>query len=92
MDEEKLARLKQYMRVYHDEDDEVIVQLWGAAVGYLAGAGIADNGSELYWLAAAGLTLHWYDGAPAVTGSGENLSLGLRHIINQLKSGGEGYV
>lgn len=92
MDAEKLERLKRYMRVDHDDDDELVLSLWSAAVGYLEGAGITDDGSELYWLACAGLTLHWYDGAPAVTGSGEDLSLGLRHIINQLKAGGEGYV
>ncbi len=85
MDTEKFARLKQYMRVDHDEDDTLIVSLWEAAAAYLGNAGIQDNGSNLYWLAAAGLTLHWYDAAPAVTGSAENISLGLRHIINQLK-------
>lgn len=91
---ENLPRLKQYMRVDHDEDDALIQALWSAAVAYLQNSGIKDDRSELYWLAAAGLTLHWYDGAPTVVGSSENISLGLRHIINQLKllSGGVGYV
>ena len=88
MDTDKLARLKRYMRVDHDEDDDLIQSLWLAAVSYLQNSGITDDGSDLYWLAAAGLTLHWYDGAPAVIGSGDNVSLGLRHIINQLKLGG----
>lgn len=94
MDAEKFARLKRYMRVDHDDDDGLIQSLWESAVTYLGNAGIPEDGSDLYWLAAAGLTLHWYDAAPAVTGSTENMSLGLRHIINQLKltNGGMGYV
>lgn len=94
MDEMQLARLKRYMRVDHDDDDEIIQSIWESAVTYLGNAGIPDDGSSLYWLAAAGLTLHWYDSAPAATGSGETIPLGLRHIINQLKlvNGGIGYV
>lgn len=80
-----LAQLKLYMRIDHDEDDDVILALWNAAVEYLGNAGIVDDGKDLYWLAAAGLCLHWYDAAPSVTGSGDELPLGLRQIINQLK-------
>lgn len=89
-----LCRLKQYMRIDHDDDDDLIKSLWSAATSYLKNAGIVDDGSKLYWLAAAGLTLHWYENAPAVVGSADNISLGLRHIINQLKqvNGGGDYV
>lgn len=91
MDPAELARLKRYMRVDHDDDDTVITGLWEAAAQYLRNAGIYDDGTRQYWLAAAGLTLHYYDSAPSVTGTGTNLPLGLRDIINQLK-GVSGYV
>lgn len=91
MDTADLTRLKRYMRVDHDDDDDVITELWKAAERYLHNAGIYDDGTSLYWLAAAGLTLHYYDSAPSVTGTGTNLPLGLRSIINQLK-GVSGYV
>lgn len=80
-----LGRLKRYMRVDHDDDDDVIAGLWSAAVQYLQNAGIENDYTNLYWLAAAGLTLHYYDSAPSVTGTGTNLPLGLQNIINQLK-------
>ena len=85
MDEGQLQELKLYMHVDHDEDDVTIRRLWDAAKEYLEGAGIpgADTGS-LAWLAAAGLTLHWYD-HPELEGTDANVSVGLRQIINQLK-------
>ena len=83
--------LKGYMKVDHDDDDKLIQVLWEAAGEYLAKAGIPDDGSSLYWTAAAGLTLYWYDGAPV--GTDDNISVGLRTIINQLKldRGGDAY-
>ena len=85
MDEQQLRELKLYMRVFHSDDDVTIKRLWGAAKEYLEGAGIPgeDTGS-LAWLAAAGLTLHWYD-HPELEGTDVNISVGLRKIINQLK-------
>lgn len=80
MTAEERSLLKQYMRVDHDDDDVLIDTLWEAAWEYL---GLPDDGSKLSWLAAAGLTLYWYDGAPV--GSDDNISVGLRTIINQLK-------
>lgn len=80
MTEDQLQRLKAYVKPDHDEDDELLQALWCAAVEYLANAGVPESDSDLYWLAAAGLVLDWYDsgavGAPVV---------GLRAVINQLK-------
>ena len=80
MTAEERVLLKQYMRVDHDDDDALIDTLWEAAWEYL---GFQDDGAKLSWLAAAGLTLYWYDGAPV--GTDDNISVGLRTIINQLK-------
>lgn len=86
-----LPLLKGYMKVYHDDDDQLIETLWQSAGEYLEGAGIPDDSSSLYWTAAAGMTLYWYDGAPV--GTDDNISVGLRTIINQLKlkHGGDAY-
>ena len=84
MDDTLLHELKLYMHVYHDDDDELIIKIWGAAQEYLAGGGISQDGSKLVWLATAGLTLHWYDN-PGFTGTDLALPVGVRTVINQLK-------
>lgn len=86
-----LPLLKGYMKVSHDDDDQLIETFWKSAGEYLAKGGIPDDGSSLYWTAAAGLTLYWYDGAPV--GTDDNISVGLRTIINQMKLdyGGDAY-
>lgn len=81
MDTETLSRLKQHLRIDHDEDDGYLCMLYAAATEYLTGAGILPSASNLYWLAAAGLVLEWYDAGTTATG----LSVGLRQVINQLK-------
>lgn len=92
MSAEDLLTLKLYMHVYHDDDDLLIFKTWGAAVEYLAGGGVAMDGSQRCWLAAAGLTLHWYEN-PGFTGTDTGLPVGVRTIINQLKldQGGADY-
>ncbi len=73
---EDLKRVKQYMHIDHDDDDELISKLWSAAVLKLQKIGISvffDDG----WLAAAGLTLQWYDGTP--------LQPGIQQLINGMK-------
>lgn len=84
MTPEKLIELKGYMHVYHDDDDDLITRTWGAAKEYLEGAGISQDGTDLVWLATAGLTLHWYEN-PGFTGSEMGLPVGVRSAINQLK-------
>lgn len=84
MSAERLADLKAFMHVDHDEDDSQIIALYRAAEAYLAKAGIAPSEDELYYLAVDSLTLEWYDAG----GPSEALSVGLRQIINQFKLDG----
>lgn len=79
MDEATLTALKAHCHVDHDDDDEQLRFLYGAAVEYLAGAGI-DAGGEKYQFTAFSLVLEWYDGAPIGT-----VTVGLRQLINQQK-------
>lgn len=84
MDETGLRELKAYMHVYHDDDDTLIPKIWAAAVTYLEGAGISQDGTGLVWLVTAALTLHWYEN-PSFTGTDLSLPDGIRLSINQLK-------
>lgn len=80
MDEAKLKSLKAHCHVDYDDDDAQLTMLYNAAVAYLGGAGIVNDGSELYRLAAFSLVLEWYD-----AGQVGAVTVGLRQIINQLK-------
>lgn len=63
MTAERLAALKAYCHVDHDEDDALLARLYAAAMDYLTGAGVAPcPGNPLYDLATDSLTLLWYDG------------------------------
>lgn len=84
MDELELARLKSYMRVDHDDDNELILSLWAAAVEYLSGDAASQSDSQLFWLAAAALTLHWYDN-PGFVGTDIGLPTGGRTVVNRVK-------
>lgn len=77
MTPDALKLLKQYMHVDHDDDDALIQKLWNEAVRYLEKGGAATDYPGDSWLAAAALTLQWYDGTP--------LPPGLQQVINQLK-------
>ena len=77
MPEGELKLLKQYMHVDHDDDDALIEMLWISANSYLNRGGALTGNPDDSWLAAAGLVLQWYDGAP--------LPDGVQRIINQLK-------
>lgn len=83
---EKLAAVKDYMRIDGDEDDAIIKALYCAAVLYLKNAGIEEPSEDpsLYNLAVWSLTLHYYDHRDAV-GNEASFPTGLRPIINQLK-------
>lgn len=77
MTPDELALLKKYMHVDHDDDDDLIQKLWNKAKRYLANGGVLTDDPDDSWLAAAGLTLQWYDGTP--------LPPGLQSVINQMK-------
>ena len=85
-----LADVKAYMQVTDDGDDALITSLIEAAEGYLADAGVyqTETNQGRYFLAVAGLTLHWYDNRQAVDTNLTDLPLGLRQVINQLKAKG----
>lgn len=84
MDKDALRELKLFMHVDHDDDDSKIPRIWGAAVEYLEGAGIQQDGTHLVWLVTASLTLHWYD-HPEFTGTDIGMPSGVRFGLNQLK-------
>lgn len=77
MPADDLRLLKQYMHIYHDEDDSLISKLWAASVAQLEENGIEVIADDRAWLAAAGLTLQWYDCTP--------LHPGIRELLNGLK-------
>ena len=88
------AERLQYILEYSKRDDMVddpvtvkdVTNTACAAMEYLQGAGIHDNGSFLYQLAVASLTTHWLDNRAAIqAGSVSQTPIGLRDVINQLK-------
>ena len=91
MSPEDFVLLKQYMRVDHNDDDKLILELWNAAKEMLTGMNIPDN-IERFKQAARSLTLHWYDN-PGAVGKYDLIPLGARELINQLKMefGGDCY-
>lgn len=84
MDAIELALLKSHMRVDHDDDDDRIIALWDAAVEYLTGDAAGQSESPLFWLAAATLTLHWYDN-PGFVGTDIGLPTGGRTVVTRVK-------
>lgn len=82
MDAATLALLKKHCHIDHDDDDAQLTMLYGAAVEYLADAGIAMAETDRYRLAAFSLVLEWYD-----AGQVGAVTVGLRQLINQLKLG-----
>ena len=61
--EEKLAALKQYLRVDTDEDDTLLSSLYDAARLYLENAGVPEpeENNPLYDLAVQRLAVFYYD-------------------------------
>ena len=81
MDAVILGRLKEHCNVDHNEDDGKLAFYYGAAVEYLAGAGIPELTSARYQLAAFTLVNDWYDGTCAMG----TATVGAQRLINQLK-------
>lgn len=84
MNAENLAAVKRYMKIEHDDEDELIWALYQAAKLYL-GVREPKEENSLYNLALWRLTLHYYDHRDSV-GNEANFPVGLRPIINQLKA------
>lgn len=77
MPSDALKLLKQYMHVYHDDDDGLIQKLWDDSNRYLKRGGAVTDEPDDFWYAAAALTLEKYDGTP--------LPASAQKLINQLK-------
>ena len=88
-----LEAVKAYMKA-EDEEDFLVQELMDAAAEYLAASGVheTEDNAGRYDLAVKGLCLHWYDNRGSVlTGTMvTDIPLGLRAVINQLKSAGTG--
>lgn len=84
---ERLAALKNYMRVDGDADDALIAELYSASIEYLTAAGVyrtADN-SARYDLAVNSLTLYDYDHRNDTNAASAPMPQGARRLVNQLK-------
>lgn len=85
----ELTLLKKYMIVDHDDDDDLIKELYDTAVEYLADAGIVkpkDGAMQAkYQLAVWALTLSYYDQRGVELDRQVYGSPYLRRLINQLK-------
>lgn len=84
---ERLAALKNYMRIDGDADDALIAELYSAAVEYLTAAGVyrtADNAAR-YDLAVNSLTLYDYDHRNDTNAASAPMPQGARRLVNQLK-------
>jgi uncharacterized phage protein (predicted DNA packaging) len=83
-----LGDLKFFLRIDHDEEDELINGLQLSAEEYLTNAGInKDYSKELYKLAIKILVSHWYENR-FVENVGKNvtkIAFGLDTILIQLK-------
>lgn len=96
MDADKLARMKAYMRVTDNENDDLIAALYRAATSYLLNAGIQEPEPETpraaqYELAIWALALDAYDRRErTITGTIVSDNPAFRMLINQLKLGEPG--
>lgn len=84
---ERLASLKNYMRVDGDTDDALIEELYAANVEYLAGAGVyrtADNAAR-FDNTINSLTLYDYDHRNDINATAASMPQGARRVLNQLK-------
>lgn len=83
-----LDDLKSFLRIDHDEEDELIKGLQISAEEYLNNAGIKkDYSKELYKLAIKILVSHWYENRfiENLGKSAKKIAFGLDTILMQLK-------
>lgn len=80
----KIEELKLYLRIDHDDEDELLETLLESAVQYLTNAGCNPNEGNLYSLALKLLVSHWYENREII-GKSDSLSHSLDSIMTQLK-------
>ncbi len=77
--------IKVFLRIDHDEEDELIQSLIKSGEEYLENAGCKTNyDSELYNLAVKMLISHWYENRGLI-GSVDFIKYSLESIIYQLR-------
>lgn len=86
MDDKKvlIEEIKLYLRLDHDDEDDLLEGLLSSATGYLKNAGCVVTEGELYNLAIKILVSHWYENRE-VLGKADRLAHSLDSIITQLK-------
>lgn len=81
-----LEKVKEYLRVDGDHEDQQIEALISAANKYLVNAGaIKDDDNNLYMLAVKILVTHWYENRLPVGNVTTEMAFSLRHILTQLR-------
>lgn len=80
----ELEELKLYLRIDHDEEDDLLSALLVSADNYFKNAGCNTNNGHLYELALKILVSHWYENREIV-GKADSLSHSLDSIIIQLR-------
>ncbi len=92
MDADRLASLIRYVRPAEPEDEDTVAtltELYNAAVGYLAGAGVVRGTANAarFDLCANAMVLHWHElrGMALVGTTINQIPEGARIMLNQLK-------
>ena len=84
-----LQKVKLFLRIDNDEEDDFLQGLLRASELYLENAGCKKNyDNELYSLAVKLLVSHWYENREAVATNGEvgeRIALGVRSLCLQYK-------
>lgn len=83
--EDFLGRLKLYGKIDYEDEDEMLIELIGAAMDTLEAAGVSkDNKTGLYKLAVQRLALHYYENREEV-GSGHPMPMGMNWMVEHLR-------
>lgn len=86
-----LEKVKRFIRVEHDEDDELLEGLMKTAGEYIEGVtGKRAEGSQAYKLAVLQLTAHWYENRiPVVSGTVADVPLTVDLLVKHIALCGE---
>lgn len=82
-----LVKVKSYLRIDDEFDNDLLASFLLAAKEYLANAGILEMQDNLYDIACMMLIAHWYENrsAVAIGTVTKEIEFSLRGIIMQLK-------